>query len=103
MAIRRLPGPLRAVPLQTGDHTLYEVELSAAPSSPWRAAFLRPPARLTSARYTAELGRIGFDGATVLFRTTPPPGPVLAAPDRLVDRLREFGGEGVTPGRRVRA
>ncbi len=34
--------------------------------------FLRPPARLTTARYTPELGRLEMHGATVLFRTTSP-------------------------------
>jgi hypothetical protein len=72
MAIRRRPPPPSAVPLTTGAQTLYEVELSAAPSPAWRAAFLRPPATLTTARYTPEFGGLGLDGARVTFRTTPP-------------------------------
>jgi hypothetical protein len=64
------PGVAHTTPLQTG-HTIYEVTLSAVPSRPWRAAFLRPPVRLTSARYTPEIGRVGLHRATVHFRTTP--------------------------------
>jgi hypothetical protein len=71
MAIQRLPGPPRSVSLPKKEQTLYEVTLSAAPSPAWRAAFLRPPATLTSARYTPELGRLGLHGATVHFRTAP--------------------------------
>jgi hypothetical protein len=51
--------------------SLYVVTLHTAPSPVWRAAFLRPPAKLTSARYTPELGRLGLHGATVLFRSSP--------------------------------
>jgi hypothetical protein len=45
--------------------------LSAVPSPEWRAAFLRPPPRLTKAKATPELGRVNLDGARVL-RATPP-------------------------------
>jgi len=72
MAIRRLPRPPHPVTLATKTRTLYEVELSAAPSRVWRAAFLRPPSGLTTTRFTPELGRLGLDGARVTFRTTPP-------------------------------
>lgn len=69
--IQRLPGPAHTLtPLQTG-HTVYEVSLTAAPSREWRAAFLRPPPRLTSATSTPEIGRVGLHGATVHFRTAP--------------------------------
>ena len=71
MAIRRRPGPPQIVTPIAGNQTVYSVELSATPSPPWRAAFLRPPARLTRSRYTPELGRLSLDGATVLFRTAP--------------------------------
>jgi hypothetical protein len=71
IAILRLPGPPHAVTLTPGNQMVYEVTLSAVPSPEWRAAFLRPPTRLTSARYTPELGRLGLDGATVIFRTAP--------------------------------
>jgi hypothetical protein len=71
MAIRRLPGPPAILtPLPTGL-TLYTVALSAVPSRAWRAAFLRPPARLVTPRYVPELARVGLDGPTVLFRTGP--------------------------------
>jgi hypothetical protein len=71
MAIQRLRRPPLGVPVEKGG-TLYEVELSGSPSAAWRAAFLRPPARLTSVRGTPELGRVGIGaGATVHFRTVP--------------------------------
>lgn len=72
MRIWRLRRPPHPVSLTERSQTLYEVDLSAAPSPAWCAAFLRPPARLTSARYTPELGRLGLAGARVTFRTTPP-------------------------------
>jgi hypothetical protein len=73
MAIQRLPNPPHPVLLtKKGAQTLYSVALSAAPSAAWRAAFLRPPPALTTVRYTPELGRLGFDGPRVSFRTTPP-------------------------------
>jgi hypothetical protein len=50
---------------------LYAVELSAVPSRPWRAAFLRPPRRLLTATATPGLGRVSLERATVLFRTAP--------------------------------
>ena len=65
--IRRLLGPADAIPLQTG-HTVYEITLSAVPSRAWRAAFIRPPARLRTARYTPDA--ISLHGTTVIFRTT---------------------------------
>jgi len=49
MAIKRLRCPLSPVTLTQGALTLYEVELSVVPSPAWRAAFLRPPAPLTTA------------------------------------------------------
>jgi hypothetical protein len=70
--IRRLRHPPHPITLTSAALTLYEVELSAAPSLAWRAAFLRPPPALTAARFTPELGRVGLDGTRVAFRTTPP-------------------------------
>jgi len=72
MAIRRIRRPPHAVTLTDGQLTLYEVELSRVPSPAWRAALLRPPASLTSERYTPELGRLGVDGPRITFRTVPP-------------------------------
>jgi hypothetical protein len=72
MPIERLRTPPDSVPLATKSQTLYEVELSAAPSRVWRASFLRPPARLRTTKFTPELGRLGLDGARVTFRTSPP-------------------------------
>jgi hypothetical protein len=72
MALRRVRRPPHPVTLVKGTQTLYEITLSAAPSPPWRAAFLRPPPALTTARFTPELGRLGVDGPRVTFRTTPP-------------------------------
>jgi hypothetical protein len=62
MAVHRLRRPPLAVPADKGE-TLYEVQLSGSPSAAWRAAFLRPPARLTSVRGTLELGRLELVGA----------------------------------------
>ena len=72
MAIRRVQRPPHPIALATPSQALYEVALSAIPSRVWRAAFLRPPAGLTSARFTPDLGRLGLDGARVTFRTSPP-------------------------------
>jgi hypothetical protein len=72
MAIQRLRRPPHAVvTLATGALTLYEVELSQAPSRAWRAAFLRPPPRLLTLKHTPELGRLGLDGPRITFRTVP--------------------------------
>jgi hypothetical protein len=71
MAIRRLRRPPHAVPLMTPTQTLYEVELSKAPSRAWRAAFLRPPAALTTIKRTPELGRLDLHGHRITFRTIP--------------------------------
>jgi hypothetical protein len=51
--------------------TLYELALSQVPSAAWQAAFLRPPAALTTDKHTPELCRVGLDGARVIFRTSP--------------------------------
>jgi hypothetical protein len=67
--LRRVPHAV--VTLPKWDQTLYKVELSATPSVAWRAAFLRPPARLITARRTPELGRLGLDGVGITFRTIP--------------------------------
>jgi hypothetical protein len=71
MAIHRLSQAPHPVTLATKTRTLYQIELSAAPSRVWRAAFLRPPQRLRTTRFTPELGRLGLDGTRVTFRTTP--------------------------------
>jgi hypothetical protein len=71
MAIQRLRRVPHAVTLTQGAQTLYEITLSGVPSPAWRAAFLQPPARLTTARTTPELGRLGVHGARVTFRTIP--------------------------------
>ena len=67
--ICRLRRPPHAITLAR-QQTVYEVELSAAPSPKWRAAFLRPPPGLTTSTYTPGLD-LGLDGALVTFRTTP--------------------------------
>jgi hypothetical protein len=64
-----------------GTDTLYEFELSAAPSPKWRAAFLRPPPALITASRTPDSGRAAVHGATVHFR---------AAPRDRGDRLRRI-------------
>ena len=49
----------------------YEVEFTAAPSPYWRAAFLRPPPKLTSRTYTPDRGRVEIRATTLHFRTDP--------------------------------
>ena len=72
VAIRRRPAsPYVIVPMIEGKDALYEVDLTAAPSPEWRAAFRRPPARLTSARYTADVGRVTIREAAIHFRSAP--------------------------------
>ena len=70
VAIQRLRRPPQPVAFTEGALTLYEVELNAAPSRAWRAAFLHPPAALT-AKHTPELGRFEIHGPRVTFRTIP--------------------------------
>ena len=72
MPIERLRLSTHSVPLATKSQTLYEVELSSAPSRAWRASLLRSPPRLRTTKFTPELGRLGLDGNCVTFRTTPP-------------------------------
>ena len=72
MAIRRRPGSPRAVVDGIeGRDTLYEFDLTAAPSPAWRAAFLRPPPALITADYTPDIGRVAIHGRTVHFRAAP--------------------------------
>jgi hypothetical protein len=71
MPIQRLRRPPESVPLTQGLETLDVVELSATPSPAWRAAFLRPPVRLTSPRSTPEFGRVELTRHRVTFRTIP--------------------------------
>jgi hypothetical protein len=72
MPLERVPGPPHVVTaLQQTDLTVYEATLSTAPSGEWRAAFLRPPARLITTQYTPELGRVDLIADRVIFRTTP--------------------------------
>ena len=54
-----------------GRDTLYEFDLTAAPTPAWRAAFLRPPPALITADRTAEVGRVAIHGTTVHVRTVP--------------------------------
>ena len=51
-----------------GRDTLYEFDLTAAPTPAWRAAFLRPPPALITADYTPDIGRVAIHGRTVHFR-----------------------------------
>jgi hypothetical protein len=56
---------------------VYQVTLSAVPSPVWRAAFVRPPARLGHSPFTPD--GIHLQGAAVIFR---------AAPSKVPDWLR---------------
>jgi len=71
MAIERLRRPPLPVTLTPGALTRYQVELSAVPSSAWRTALLRPPAPLTTARYTPGLLSLDLDGSRLMFLTIP--------------------------------
>jgi hypothetical protein len=70
MAIKRRPGPAQLVTMVTPHGALYECELTTMPSPVWRAAFLRPPPRLTTMQYTPDPGRVGLTGGMIHFRTT---------------------------------
>jgi hypothetical protein len=75
MPLERQPGPPRVVVGGIeGQDTLYEFDLTAAPSPAWRAVFLRPPPVLTTADYTPDIGRVAIHGATVHHLRTPPCG-----------------------------
>ena len=71
MPLERIHAPPRATPLRKGSQTLYEVTLSAAPSPEWRAAFLRPPSRMTRPTARPGLARVELHGPEVWFRCTP--------------------------------
>jgi hypothetical protein len=92
MAIQRLRRPPQSVTLADGALTLYEVELSKAPSRAWRAAFLRPPPRLLTPTSTPELGRFGLDGPRITFRTIP---ARLHTWLRRIDRWIAYANSGV--------
>ena len=64
-----------------GRHVVYAVALTASPSRPWRAAFVRPPARLTTTRFTPHA--VSLDGASVIVKTTPADLPIWL---RRIDR-----------------
>jgi hypothetical protein len=96
MAIHRLRRVPHAVTLTQGAQTLYEITLSAVPSPEWRAACLRPPARLTTAQNTPQLGRLGLTGGHGALPDHPGPAPRVVAPHRPLDRVRQLGGGGVT-------
>ena len=69
MPLERLPDLPRVVVARIeGRDTLYESDLTAAPSPAWRAAFLRPPLALTTADHTPDIGRVAIHGRTVHFR-----------------------------------
>jgi hypothetical protein len=69
---QRRPGPPRVVVDGIeGRDTLYEFDLTAAPSPAWRAVFLRPPPALTTADHTPDIGRVAVHGHTVHFRDAP--------------------------------
>src|SRR4029453_11325247 len=91
MAIHRLRRVPHAVTLTQGAQTLYEITLSAAPSPEWRAAFLRPPARLTS-----RVRPPGAHRGHGALPDHPGPAPRVVAPGRPLDRVRQVGGGGVT-------
>jgi hypothetical protein len=92
-----------------GRDALYEVDLTAAPSREWHAAFLRPPPELSTADHTPALGRVAIHGTTVRFRSAPRHlGGWLGRTDRWIDYANSNRG-GVTaeatcrlPSQRIR-
>jgi hypothetical protein len=92
--VHRQPGPPQEVVTLSTGVRLYAVPLSSQPSRAWRAAFLRPPVRLTTPRGTPDVGRVNLRDTTVEFRTTPLPWWV-ATSDRPLDPVRQLGGGGV--------
>jgi hypothetical protein len=69
-----------------GRDTLYEIELWAAPSPQWRAAFLRPRPALGTPNRTPDAGRVVVRGTTVQFRAAPRDlGGWLSRIDRWID------------------
>ena len=71
MAIRRMQRPPHQIALTTKAQALYEVALSAVPSPPWRAAFLRPPTKADERQY-GRARSVGLSRATMHVRTAPP-------------------------------
>ena len=72
MPLERLPDLPRVVVARIeGLDTLYEFDLTAAPSPAWRAVFLWPPPALTTADHTPDIGRVAIHGRTVHFRAAP--------------------------------
>ena len=72
MPLERLPDLPRVVVARIeGRDTLYEFDLTAAPSRAWRAVFLRPPPALTTTDHTPDIGRVAVHGRTVHFRAAP--------------------------------
>jgi hypothetical protein len=64
MPLERLPDLPRVVVARIeGRDTLYEFDLTAAPSPAWRAVFLRPPPALTTATIPPILAVLRFTGA----------------------------------------
>ena len=92
-----LPGSAASivVPVIEGTDAFYEFDLTAVPSAVWRGAFNRPPARLTSAWYALNIGRVTIRHVTVRFRTAPERLHRLAPPDRPLDRVCQLGHRGV--------
>jgi len=72
VSLERQSGPPRVVVDDiNGRETLYEIDLTAAPSSTWRLAFFQPPSHLTGLRSRPYVRRLYIHGVTVYFRTAP--------------------------------
>jgi hypothetical protein len=66
------PGPPRVVVDDiNGRDALYEIDLTATPSSAWRVAFFHPPSHLTGPRSKPYVRRLYVHEVTVHFRTAP--------------------------------
>jgi hypothetical protein len=82
MPLERLPDLPRVVVARIeGQDTLYEFDLTAAPSPAWSAVFLRPPPALRIADHTPDIGRVCDSRAHGAFPHRAPAPRRMAAPD----------------------
>jgi hypothetical protein len=71
MPIKRRPDPTRAEPATRSVADPLRGGTQWRASSAWRAAFLRPPPALTTAKYMPGRGWFGIEGPRITFRTIP--------------------------------
>jgi hypothetical protein len=72
MPLQRCPDPPRVVVEGIeGRDTLYEFDLTAAPSPGVACRLSSATSRLTTADYTPDIGRVAIHGRTMHFRAAP--------------------------------